>query len=260
MTLKSTHLFLKARRILRRNQFVYDLVRTIRYGPLYGIRVQRVRRSLLRRAETENWLMLNLGSGGKRIPNMINLDVTPVTGPDVVGDGYSLPFRDGTFDAVFCEYVIEHVPDPEGFIAAASHALKPDGIFYLEIPFLQPLHGEGADFTRWTREGFIRAAERAGLQILEIGVHVGPAFTLYWILKNWIAALLSFGIRPLYEVFRYLLSWFLAPLMLLDIVMLRLPQSEELANGFYVVATPKLIKPNHAGYARLQPKQTSRTS
>jgi len=38
--------------------------------------------------------MLNLGSGGCRLRGVVNLDVTPVTGPHVVGDGYALPFPD----------------------------------------------------------------------------------------------------------------------------------------------------------------------
>ena len=232
------HLRIKARDWARRHPPIHRVIRLIKYGPIYGIRNRQVHTALVRQGALDGWRMLNLGSGGRRHGGMLNLDVTPVTGPDVVGDGFRLPFAEGTFDAIFCEYVIEHVPDPEGFLAATARHLKPEGVFYLEVPFLQPLHGEGADFTRWTRKGFIEAANRTGLTVLDIGVHAGPAFTLYWLLKEWIAALFSLGLGPLFAVFRYVLGWLLVPLLLFDVVMMRLPQSEDLANGFFVVATP----------------------
>jgi SAM-dependent methyltransferase len=237
MTPRVSGLRRKARQVLRRNQLIYDVMRTVRYGPLYGIRDQRVRKALVRRARSEGWRTLNLGSGGRRMPDAINLDVTQVTGPDVVGDGNQLPFCDGMFDAIICDYVIEHVADPEGFLGEARRTLKPAGFFYLEVPFLQPLHGGGMDFTRWTRKGFVAAAERADLEVRDMGVHLGPAFTLHWILKEWIATLLSCALSPVYQVVRYVMGWVLAPLLLLDALMLHLPWAENLANGFYVVAT-----------------------
>jgi len=226
-----------ARRFARRHRILYQIVRVVEYGPFMGIRDQRARRRLLSRARRQGWKLLYLGSGGRRQDGMINLDVTVVTGPDVVGDGHCPPFPDGTFDAVFCDYVIEHVHDPERFLAAASRVLKLDGIFYLEVPFLQPQHGGTGDFTRWSRRGFIEAAERAGLTIGCSGIHLGPAFTLFWILKEWIALLLSGGIRPLFILLNYLLSWILSPLLLLDLAMIRMPAAEQLAAGFYIVAS-----------------------
>ena len=115
----------------------------------------------LRGEKSAAWRMLNR-SCGRRDARMINLDVTLVTGPDVVGDGYRLPFREGTFDVIFCDYVIEHVPGAESILRAVRRALRPRGLFSLEVPFHQPVHGE-ADFPRWTQDGFVRAAERSGL-------------------------------------------------------------------------------------------------
>lgn len=233
-----------ARRIARRHRTLYAIVRIIKYGPitLSCLRNQKRRRSLIARARGKGWRVLYLGSGGRRQLAMINLDITPVTGPDVVGDGYRLPFRNGTFDAILCEYVIEHVPDPEGFLAAAAQALKPEGLFYLEVPFLQPLHAQPTDFTRWTITGFTNAAQRAGLHVLETGLNSGPAFAMFWFLKEWTALLLSFGVGGLRRILSYLLGWLLAPLMVLDLVMLRLPGAAELASGYYVLATPCLSR------------------
>jgi len=238
----TTRLYARARKFARRHGMLYALVRTVKYGPFNGLRNQKRRRSLMAQAHKCAWRVLYLGSGGRRQAGMINLDITPITGPDVVGDGYRLPFHDGTFDAIFCEYVIEHVPDPEAFLVAASRALKPGGIFYLEVPFLQPAHGGEFDFTRWTIAGFTNAAQRAGLQVLETGLNSGPAFAMFWFLKEWMALLLSFGISGMREVLSYLLGWLMAPLMALDLLMLHLPGAVKLASGYYVVASPRLLE------------------
>jgi SAM-dependent methyltransferase len=232
-------LYARARAIARRHRALYTVVRIIKYGPIIGLRNQARRRSLIVQARGNGWRMLYLGSGGRRQPAMVNLDITPVTGPDVVGDGYRLPFRDGTFDAIFCEYVIEHVPDPEAFLAAASHTLKPSGVFYLEFPFLQPLHGQPSDFTRWTPAGFANAVERVGLQVHETGLNAGPAYAMFWFLTEWLALLLSFGLTRVRKILSYLLSWIFAPMLVFDFVMLHMAGAGELASGFYVIATPR---------------------
>jgi SAM-dependent methyltransferase len=250
----ATRLYARARTFARQHRALYAVVRLIKYGPFIGLRNQKKRRSLIEEARRCGWRALYLGSGGRRQLAMINLDITPVTGPDVVGDGYRLPFRDGTFDAIFCEYVIEHVSDPERFLLSASRALKPGGIFYLEVPFLQPTHGGDFDFTRWTLAGFTNAVQRAGLGVLETGVNSGPAFAMFWILREWTALLLSFGISGLREVLSYLLGWLLAPLMVLDLIMLHLPSAGKLASGYYVVASPRSLEaPSEPGGESVRP-------
>ena len=236
-------LYKHVRAIARANAGIYFLVRLIKFGPFMGLRNQRARRELLAQARADGWRVLNLGSGGRKQSAMVNLDVTPVTGPDVVGDGYHLPFRDSTFDLIMCDYVIEHVPDPEKFIAAARTALRDGGIFYFETPFLQPMHGGDADFTRWTRRGFIKAATRGGLNVTKSGIHLGPAFTLFWVLNEWLAIVFSFGVPALFKILNYIFRWLLSPLMIIDAMTLHLPGAERLASGFYVVASSERDRP-----------------
>lgn len=225
----------RVRSLIRRHPAIYGWVRLLKYGPMRGLRRGARRRQLAVRARAEGWRVLNLGSGGRFNADALNLDITLENEPDVVGDGHALPFPDATFEAVFCEFVIEHVKDPEEFLAGISRTLKPSGFFYLSVPFMQPGHGYGGDFTRWTRAGFSEIAARAGLEVSETGIVDGPAFTLYWVLRESGAMTVSLGWGPLYRVSNYVLGWLLAPVLLLDVVLLRVPQANILASSFYVI-------------------------
>jgi hypothetical protein len=98
--------YARVRDYARRHPRLYGLVRVLKYGPFLGRRDGGLRASLIAEGRDKGWRMLNLGSGGRYERQMVNLDVTPVTGPDVVGDGYALPFADGTFHLIVCDYVI----------------------------------------------------------------------------------------------------------------------------------------------------------
>ena len=226
---------LQARAWSRRHPRFHACVRLLKHGPYRGFTDERARDSLLREARTANWRVLYLGSGGRRQSGMVNLDVTWETGPDVVGDGFRLPFADATFDAIFCESVIEHVPDPEAFLSAAGRALKPGGYWYLEVPFLQPFHG-GTDFQRWTIAGFHRTLLRVGLAPLASGLHMGPGFMVMWMLREWLALALSGGNAPLRSVWHWLWGFGLSPLLLTDLLLMRLPGAADLACAHYHIA------------------------
>jgi SAM-dependent methyltransferase len=84
---------------------------------------------------------------------IVGTDVYASTNTDVVADGHFLPFHDQTFDAVWIQAVLEHVLDPPAVAEEIHRVLKPGGIVYADTPFIQQVHEQAYDFTRFTLSG-----------------------------------------------------------------------------------------------------------
>jgi len=68
---------------------------------------------------------------------VVGVDLSRTEGrrPDVLFDGHRLPFRDGSFDGVLCNQVLEHVFTPEQFLRELLRVLAPGGRLVLTVPF-----------------------------------------------------------------------------------------------------------------------------
>lgn len=105
---------------------------------------------------TENKI-LNLGSGTGlfddkiRVP-MINLDVYHNDRVHVIADGHYLPFKDGSFDCVFSNAVLEHVKRPWEVAKEMERVVKVGGYIVVNLPFLNTIHHE-EDYFRFTLKG-----------------------------------------------------------------------------------------------------------
>jgi len=94
---------------------------------------------------------------------------------DVVGDALCLPFSEASFDSAVSFQVMEHVREPQLFLAEAFRILKPQGIFLLTTPFLWGEHEQPHDYFRYTRYGLRYLAEKAGFEVISIEPDTG-----YW--------------------------------------------------------------------------------
>ena len=85
--------------------------------------------------------VLDVGSGGRVLPPQVTgLEYVPHPNNSVQADALALPFRDGWFDLVQCQAVLEHVTDPQLAVDEMTRVLRPGGWLYVEVAFMQPLH------------------------------------------------------------------------------------------------------------------------
>lgn len=59
---------------------------------------------------------------------------------DIVSDIVAIPEPDGSFDAVLCTEVFEHIPDPAAAVAEFARLLRPGGRLIVTAPFCSLTH------------------------------------------------------------------------------------------------------------------------
>jgi SAM-dependent methyltransferase len=100
-------------------------------------------------ARSSDLRKLNLGSGRRRDPQAVNLDITPDTDPDVVHDLNVVPwpFPDDRFDHVDAIDVLEHLADPLTAMLEIHRVTRPGGSVRIIVPhfsspnaFTDPTH------------------------------------------------------------------------------------------------------------------------
>ncbi len=108
---------------------------------------------------------------------IIAFDVYASSCTDFVADAHSIPISDGSVDAVWIEAVLEHVLSPHDVAEEIWRVLKPCGLVYAATPFLQPVHEQAYDFSRFTESGHRWLFRK--FDCIESGVIAGPGTALY---------------------------------------------------------------------------------
>ena len=134
--------------------------------------------------------LLDAGSGTRDIAPFLHArGVARITRCDmaagepgsVAGALESMPFAGGTFDAVLCNAVLEHVADAERATAELARVVAPGGHVVVAVPFLQPYHPCPGDYQRYTADGLAQLGRRAGLEVVTVLPVHSVAQTLAWI-------------------------------------------------------------------------------
>lgn len=155
---------------------------------------QAMKRALLERNPSPIVLVVGGGIKGKGMSaftgtpsiRLVNVDPSPNSQAVLFCDGHDLPFADASVDGVITQAVLEHVADPVRCVQEIHRVLKPAGIVYSEIPFMQQVHQYGYDFTRFSHMGHRRLFGR--FEEIESGVVAGPGTALAWAWRYFLAS------------------------------------------------------------------------
>lgn len=168
---------------------------------------------LLERDGEQRLLVLGAGEAGvpiqhKRVRCTLT-DVRDHPTIDVLCDAHDLPFGEAEFDAVVAIAMLEHVSDPAQVVSEIHRVLKPDGLVYSEIPFLQRVHAGAHDYTRFTMLGHRRLFRM--FDTIELVQVAGAASSLAWAINGFGLAVFGRGRKRWYLADRMtrLLFWWL---------------------------------------------------
>jgi SAM-dependent methyltransferase len=188
-------------------------------------------------------VILNLGGGDRFsgseeldtafLRNVTNLDIARKRSVTVLGNAHHLPFSDACFECIICQGVLEHVQNPALVVQEAERVLKQSGIFYAEVPFMQGFHASPHDYQRYTQEGLKELLR--GFEPVRTGVCVGPSSALSWMLRQYIAGVLtgfSLGGRKR-GLALTLAGWLTFPIKYLDHLFADKPFASYMASGFF---------------------------
>jgi len=161
----------------------------------------------------------------------VETDITFGPRTQMICDSHDLPFRDGMFDGVVAQAVLEHVVDPHRCVEEMHRVLKGAGIAYAETPFMQQVHGGRYDFTRFTYLGHRRLFRH--FTEIESGVAGGPGMALAWSWRYFALSLATSlpGRAIAYIITRLTSFW----LKYFDGYLVKKPGAFDAASGYYLM-------------------------
>lgn len=94
--------------------------------------------------------------------NVVYANLSTAKQPDVQSDAAWLPFKPGSFDAVICAELLEHVRDPLSVLREVYRVLRSQGVVLISAPFLYQIHGDPSDYGRYTDQYWREHLAEAG--------------------------------------------------------------------------------------------------
>jgi SAM-dependent methyltransferase len=179
----------------------------------------------------------NVGGGTRRYgPNVVNIDVEPLPGVDVVGVAEQLPFADGSCDGAVLQAVLEHVRSADLTLRELHRVLKPGGPLFIEVPFMQGYHPSPGDYRRYTEQGLRAELTDHGFDVEESGVAVGPASAMAWVTAEFLAFVVSGRSERIYRLARPVFRWLTQPIKYADQWLDTHPMAHTIPSGVWARA------------------------
>ena len=180
-----------------------DMPLNLHTQDLYGVRT-RIRRSLRANLPRFHGTFLDIGCGVQPYRPLITAEPSRVTQylgmdleqnavqgyhkvtPELVWDGRTIPLPDASVDCGMATEVLEHCPDPGAVLREAHRVLRPNGVLFISVPFLWPLHDVPYDEYRYTPFALERIARTAGFAQVELRPMGGWDASLAQMLGLWV--------------------------------------------------------------------------
>lgn len=124
-----------------------------------------------------NGRLLDVGCGSKpyrslfKVTEYVGLEIDSPAArqrgiADVFYSGETFPFENQCFDAVLCNQVLEHVFNPDEFLAEIERVLRPGGKLLLTVPFVWDEHEQPWDYARYSSFGLKALLAKQGFMIV----------------------------------------------------------------------------------------------
>lgn len=139
-------------------------------------------------------LTLDVGCGNKPYEHLF--DVSKYIGLDLITsihnvhafadiffNGKHLPIKDDIIDTVICNQVLEHVFEPDMFLAEINRVLKNNGIILISLPFVWDEHEQPYDYARYSSFGIKYLLQKHGFSI-NLHIRTVNDFSLFAQLLN----------------------------------------------------------------------------
>ena len=135
------------------------------------------------------------------LPGNVDADV------EIRPDG-TVPVDDESVDVVLSTQVLEHVADPQVYLAECVRVLRPGGQLLLSTHGVMVYHPDPVDLWRWTGAGLQRSVSDVGLHVERFEGVMGLAATglqlfqdaVYWQLPRLARPVFAFVIQSLIRV------------------------------------------------------------
>lgn len=134
---------------------------------------------------------------------------------DMLADVDHLPFKNGSFDTVFCSQVLEHIPHPWIALHELGRVLKSGGKLIISVPHLSYLHGEPSDYFRFTGHGIALLTEVIDCTCREI-IPAGGLVSFVLTIPSILALSLTSSITWLNTFLRWLNRYYVLAVFFLD--------------------------------------------
>jgi len=186
---------------------------------------------------SEEAIIIDIGSQSAKLrEDVINFDLAPFQNVNLVGNALRIPVVDNSVDGVINTGVLEHVEDVDQVIKEIHRILKPNGVFYIEIPFMQGYHPDPTDFQRLTYQGLERSLKN--FKIEEMDVSSGPYSNICWAIRETIALTSNTdrGFTWLWIIAGWLTFW----IKYFDRFVVGKRFAHRVASSYYVIATKQV--------------------